>query len=51
MKKLAEFTLGLGSKRIFQIAAQTPFAQTNQDLLTEHASRLSGLSVDGQAAI
>jgi ABC-type branched-subunit amino acid transport system substrate-binding protein len=36
MRKMAEYTLGLGAKRMFIISAQTPFAIPSQQLLTEH---------------
>jgi ABC-type branched-subunit amino acid transport system substrate-binding protein len=36
MRKMAEYTLGLGAKRMFIISAQTPFAIPSQELLTEH---------------
>jgi len=36
MRKLAEYTLGLGTKRMFIISAQTPFALPSQQQLTEH---------------
>jgi branched-chain amino acid transport system substrate-binding protein len=35
MRKMAEFTLGLGVKRMFVISAQTPFALPSYELLSE----------------
>jgi ABC-type branched-subunit amino acid transport system substrate-binding protein len=36
MRKMAEFTLGLGTKRMFVISAQTPFALTSYEILSQH---------------
>jgi branched-chain amino acid transport system substrate-binding protein len=36
LKKMAEYTLGLGAKRMFIISAQTPFAVPSQEQLTAH---------------
>ena len=47
MKKLAEFTLGMGAKQMFVISAQTPFAQPSYDLIKEHYEK-AGRKVVGQ---
>jgi ABC-type branched-subunit amino acid transport system substrate-binding protein len=47
MKKLAEFTLGVGAKQMFVISAQTPFAQPSFELIKEHYEK-AGRKVVGQ---